>query len=773
MYSGGDITKIAGVYTSITLAKILNALAASISNPISYLSNLGYAIAKELEKEMQYQAFENWLEEQGRNTNSAYGINQRVGERYRSTYLIQAMKKNNFTPPKWLNKGAMRALGGVLLTLGAEATGYYTIESGRTTPAYICPTPAFADAWERNEQHLLDSAKKYPPMIVPPAEWTGINDGGYYGELAAENSLLRLKYEETLYGKKYAEKLSQLEIPMIYKAVNTLQATPWTINKQVLEVVKDCRKNGYLPWGKEGSDADYIILLSAGLPPQKDKEDMTEEELKAYKKKCADWYKGEKRRLSLQNRANTIVNIADKFSVYEKIYFPWNMDFRGRMYPIPTFSPQGDDLNKGLLLFADAPSCSSEGAFKFLQITVADLAGVDKVSYADRIKWVETQEENILLSAKDPMGYQWWLHQDKKPVQLLAACFEYAKAKQYMSEHNGSIIGFVTGLPYAQDGTCSGLQHFSAILRDTIGGTAVNLIPQDKPNDIYAQVAEKVNSQLKIDAVSGTADSWNEEKQRPKFGSKTLSQLWLNFGVNRKVTKRPVMTFAYGARKRGYINQILDDTIQPAIDHKKAGCPFTDNNKFQAAQYLANLIWDAVGTTVVKAAEGMEWLHEIAKQVTKSANVVTWCTPLGLLLQQSYTKYDVQVVKLNISGKRYRIYTPYQTGEIDKGKQVNGVAPNFIHSMDACHLQLTVCNAVDAGINHFTMVHDSYGCPIAQAALMYKIVRQSFVDLYTQHDVLEEFRDWLQPLVSTPLPLPPAKGELKLEDVLDSKYIFC
>ena len=202
-------------------------------------------------------------------------------------------------------------------------------------------------------------------------------------------------------------------------------------------------------------------------------------------------------------------------------------------------------------------------------------------------------------------------------------------------------------------------------------------------------------------------------------------------------------------------------------------CVFTQSNNFQAAQYLAGQIWDAVGQTVVKAVEGMDWLHKCAKLVTKNSNVVSWITPLGLLLQQSYVKFDIEIVKLRCAGKRYRIYTPHQNGQIDKSRQTNGIAPNFIHSMDACHLQLTVCKCKDAGINHFTMIHDSYGCPMSQVDIMYKLVREAFIELYTEHDVLAEFKESLQYLVTKELPAPPKKGELDLNIIRDSKYIFC
>ena len=86
---------------------------------------------------------------------------------------------------------------------------------------------------------------------------------------------------------------------------------------------------------------------------------------------------------------------------------------------------------------------------------------------------------------------------------------------------------------------------------------------------------------------------------------------------------------------------------------------------------------------------------------------------------------------------------------------------------------MTLCAAEDAGIKHFAMIHDSYGSPISQAQLMYDIVREQFVKMYTEHDVLSDFRECLQPLVDKPLPIPPEKDTLDLNVVKDSQYIFC
>lgn len=44
---------------------------------------------------------------------------------------------------------------------------------------------------------------------------------------------------------------------------------------------------------------------------------------------------------------------------------------------------------------------------------------------------------------------------------------------------------YLSHLPVHMDGSCNGLQHYAALGRDEIGGKAVNLMPSDKPQDVY------------------------------------------------------------------------------------------------------------------------------------------------------------------------------------------------------------------------------------------------------------------------------------------------
>lgn len=747
-----DLCSLSCVSTMITMV---------MQERTAVLSNVAQAVANEIYDEYTLKKFS----QTARYPKAILrGLDDRVQAFYRRAYLQAMMKHEEYTPAKRWTRMEAQAFTACLIDIVSQSTPYFNIAEGNKKNMLVVEASnELIEKWQKSEINLIEHAYKVCPTIIPPRPWTAYNEGGYYGDLQNSSNLLRLHDARTFFGKQYLKKLAQVELSKVRSAINAIQETPWKINIPVLEVMEAIVEQG---GGKAGlpyfDEEPRPCVLSA---------EPTQEELEHYKDVMPAWYKSETRRKSQALRALSNIKMARQFAKYEKIYFPCNMDFRGRVYPIPSFSFQGDDLNKSLILFADVPPCHTTKDIEWLAIHGANLAGVDKVSYADRIQWVKDNEKDILASAEDPLGHLWWSQQDE-PCQMLSWCFEWKRWKDYEAEHDGSPEGFVSGIPIAMDGTCSGLQHFSAILRDPIGGYAVNLVPGDKPHDIYALVADKVNVRLKEDSVKGTPDETTEDG-RVRYGTKTLSQIWMSFGVNRKVTKRPTMTLAYGAKEYGFREQILADTIEPDIIDNGDASVFNKYNKWQASVYMAKIIWEAVGQTVVKACEGMSWLQSCARQVTKKGNVVTWVTPMGLPVQQSYMKLDVKTVQIRCAGKRIRLYGCEPTGNVDSKAQASGIAPNFIHSMDAAHLQLTVLNAKKEGINHFAMIHDSYGSPVSQAETMARVVRQSFVDIYTDNDVLENFRNDLQILSDKELPPVPSKDTLDIQQVLQSDYIFC
>ena len=205
------------------------------------------------------------------------------------------------------------------------------------------------------------------------------------------------------------------------------------------------------------------------------------------------------------------LNQAKKFQHFEKIYFPYNLDFRGRACkclrfhlitfslrevlkilnfyylffydsfedPVPPhLSNVGSDLCRGMLTFSEAKPLGKRGLY-WLKVHLANFAGKDKMSFDDRANYVDDNIENVRECARDPFsGNEWWMELDD-PFQGLATCREIVHALD-----SGNPETYMCSLPVHMDGSCNGLQHYAAIGRDTVGGKAVNLLEGDGPEDV-------------------------------------------------------------------------------------------------------------------------------------------------------------------------------------------------------------------------------------------------------------------------------------------------
>jgi len=721
--------------------------------------------------------------------NMEAGLAKRIWESYRRVYLIHTMQKTGVEPFR-ADTASKVQLGAAFIKSVVEVSGLFILSpdeaSGLVT---ISASDWLEKTWEQNNAALLENAHKFIPTIIPPQPWTSPYKGGYYGALRQYTSLLRLHGGgHNRFMSSYKRKLATVDLSLIFEALNGIQETPFRINKTLLSIAGDIMNAG----GDLGGLPRTEPLETLPRLP----ETATPEELKAHKRQAVNIIKREAARKTKALRAQMTLAAARKFEQYDKIYFPWNMDYRGRLYPIPTaIHPQGDDLQKALLEFADPDPVQDADAWKWLAIHGANCAGVDKVTFAERVAWVKSNEENIKNSARDPLGYRWWheVSENDYPLEFLAFCLEWARLTKYQAEHN-TCVGFKCHIPIAFDGTCSGLQHFSAILRDEIGGHAVNLTPSGKVEDIYSIVAEKVNEVLIKDAGSGTPDEEKTDKKtgkvitdtegnaRIKYGTRSLAQAWVTFnrvkfgkdGITRKVCKRSVMTLAYGSGQYGFKENLINDIMKPFNADHPDDTPFT-TNMTQAAVYMAKLIWDAVKGTVVKAVEGMAYLQKLAKLICRDGNVVTWTTPDGLPVQQSYMEHEQKIINLRIAGRMMRIYYMQDKGTVANRLQEQGISPNFIHSRDACHMRAVIRACLHKGLKNFEMIHDSFSTDLANAGTLFTTIREAFVDLYGgEADALGDFLSDVQYAIpeNEELPEKPTFGHLDIENVLKSDYCF-
>ncbi|CDM21594.1 predicted RNA polymerase [Citrobacter phage CR8] len=769
---GGDAVAV------ITIKTILSKM---VKAEGSALQAVAVSIGRTIEDELRFGRIRDQEQEHFKRT-IADNLKKRSGMAYKKAYM-QAVESSMIEQGQlkdawgtWSTDEAFR-VGIRMLELTIESTGLVEIQHqrGQTVKddlSMVILAPVYVKKMADRGFSLAGIAPVFQPCVVPPKPWVSVVGGGYWAKGRRPLPMIRL-------GSKAAvARYEDVYMPEVYDAVNIIQNTPWKINKKVLEVANMITK-------LENTPIEDIPSMEP-LKPE-DYLGETEEELKAWKKAAAGIYRKEKARQSRRLSTEFIMEQANKFNQFKAIWFPYNMDWRGRVYAVPMFNPQGNDLQKGLLTLAVGKPIGKEG-FKWLKIHGANCAGADKVTFDERIQWVEDNVENILKTAENPMDMLDYWGQMDAPFGFLAFCFEYHGVSKHGLSYNCS-------LPIAFDGSCSGIQHFSAMLRDHIGGHAVNLTPSGKVQDIYRIVSDRVEEVLKGLLVDGTDNSMKtfEDKktgeitERLQLGTKELARQWLEYGMSRKVTKRSVMTLAYGSKEYGFADQVFEDTVMPAIDNGK-GAMFTEPS--QASRFMAKCIWDAVSVTVVAAVDAMKWLQGAAKllaaevkdkktnEVLKPCLPVHWVTPDGFPVWQEYIKKDTTRIKLMFMGVQYRpTLNLGKSKEMDKHKQESGISPNFVHSQDGSHLRKTVVHTHRKyGVMSFAVIHDSFGTIPADAEYLFKGVRETMVETYRDNDVIadfyEQFADQLHESQLDKMPELPARGKLDIEDILKSDFAF-
>ncbi|CAM8915619.1 unnamed protein product [Rhodiola kirilowii] len=572
----------------------------------------------------------------------------------------------------------------------------------------------------------------YMPMLVPPIKWTGYDEGAY---LYLPSYVMRTHGARQQ--RQFIKRTPKKQLEPVFKALDTLGNTKWRVNKKILGVVDRI-------WASGGRIADLVDREDILLPEEPVTEDETV--LQKWKWKVKSVKKENSERHSQRCDTELKLAVARKMKDEEGFYFPHSLDFRGRAYPMhPYLNHLGSDLCRGILEFAVGKRLGSSG-LRWLKIHMANLyaGGVDKLSYEGRVAFTEEHLEDIFDSADQPLeGRRWWLGAEH-PFQCLATCLDLTEALRSSSPE--STLSYIH---IHQDGSCNGLQHYAALGRDKLGAAAVNLVAGEKPADVYSGIASRVIDIMRIDA----------QKDLIAKPDALHARLLIN-QVDRKLVKQTVMTSVYGVTYIGARDQISR--------RLKERCAIEDDSElFAAACYAAKTTMIALGEMFVAARSIMSWLDDCAKIIAAENQPVSWVTPLGLPVVQPYRE----------SG-RHRIKTSLQLvtlqREIDKvmvRRQRTSFPPNFIHSLDGCHMMMTAVACKNAGLS-FAAVHDSYWTHACDVEHMNIILREKFVKLYDKpilKNLLQGFEESFRKLQFPPLP---ERGDFDLREVLSSPYFF-
>lgn len=641
-------------------------------------------------------------------------------------------------------QGDKLRLGMKLIELFIEATGLVEealVSSAGKRATLMRPTPETEEWLKKMHGRCELLEPRFTPMVCPPNRWTTPIDGGY---LTREN---RTDFIGGV-GAELRDDAFSIEMRSVYDAVNSVQETRWRINRAVFDVLEECWKSGDVLGGLPSTDPLPIPERPSNIPKDmapESMDDATRERFENWRREAASAHDDNARLNSKRLAVISQLSMASDLRDEDAIYFPHNVDFRGRIYPLVTeLSPQADDIGKSLLEFADGKPLGACGGY-WLCVHIANLFGIDKCSFDERVAWTEAHHDDLMDSAFDPLdGNRFWTKADD-PWCALAACFEYAGMR--IEGRN-----YVSHLPIAMDGSCSGLQHFSAMLKDKEGGREVNLLPSDEPSDVYTAVANAVEVCL----------------NDPDLATNQLAQAWKGM-VTRKIVKRPCMTFAYSVTSRGMRDQILDEMRKQANGGEYL--PGWDN--FEAANFIAPMVEQSIRDTVDRAAEAMDWLKDVARELINAGVPFNWFTPDGFPVQHRYMKTNGKRFNVWFKGSRLKVQLRVETEKPDLRKHTLGVAPNFVHSMDATHLRMVVNRMASEGITDaFAMIHDSFGVHACDIDELHYAIRDEFIRLYTENR-LEVFKQQqLEYLPEAEFPPVPEPGELDLEAVRQADFFF-
>jgi len=547
------------------------------------------------------------------------------------------------------------------------------------------------------------------PMVIPPQPWTSPTSGGYLlNEVMVDRRLVRAS--------------KALEYPLIgilpIHFLNTLQNVAYRLNPFVVGVAE-------VLYERKIEVGKFIPIVHQDPPPKPHDIAENEASRKAYCREAAETMNRNAQAFKRSCRTRQQMDLVQRFKDRDRYYLPWSFDYRGRAYPIPAYlTPQDTDFGKSLIRFADEAPLTEDAEY-WLAFQVATTYGLDKATITERWEWVSLNNDLITAVATDPIGnLDLWAQADE-PWQFLAACEEFhacciASTRQ------------TTGLPVAVDATCSGLQILAGLARDRSTAQLVNVLPGDSPSDAYKAVAEEAKRHL-------------PERLRPF--------------IDRKVTKRTVMTVPYNATKhssRGYIR----DALRKAEVELESG----------DLTLITNAVYNAMELIVPGPMAVMRWINkEVSRLMKDGATELSWVTPTGFKVYQKLMKQDILLIQLRLLGKcRVKVNVNNgDTSEVDKSRHKAATAPNLIHSLDASILHYSFGSEQGFGGRPFTVIHDSIMCRATDMDEVNRIVREAYKFLFSDNYFLTDFANQIG--AQTP---PPIIGDLDPNEVLNSLYFF-
>lgn len=687
----------------------------------------------------------------------------------RKTALKAMAGKKGYRFEGWDHETKSRA-GMWLVEVLAELEDVFVVvrvdEKFAASHSYLTLTQEALDYSQAFVRHLLEVRPVPLPQLSPPAAWTGLSLDLESNGRTYTVPLVR-KAGRGLTGVYLKQALDEGRLQPVLDALTRASSVAWRINPAIRDLVVWAYENDV---EVEGLPSRKDLPIPDRLPND-EWEAMTDDQKLLRRKELSNLMA--RNRALLGEREVLKADLACADVLLEKgnrFWTPMNMDYRGRVYSVCYFNFQRQDYVRGMFEFAEGKPLGDHGLY-WLKVHLAncgDFGKVSKAPFEDRVKWVDDNLERIFDMTTDPMQDLWWTEADS-PFLFIAAAIDLCRALV-----RSNPAEYVSHIPVSFDGSCSGLQHLAAMTRCETTARFVNLTTNERPSDIYQTVADAVKA--KVEVVT--------DGEFSEVAAKALA-----YGIDRSLVKRNVMTWAYSSKKFGMTQQLVEDTMLPLKDKVTAGKlpvhPFAvEKDRFPgqtAAKFLGALTFDTIEEVVQRPAEAMEYLQKIARALAHEGKPVVWHTPLGFPVVLHYPNLKSNKIRMWMQDRGVNVKVQCTHVEeapgIDKTRAANAVAPGFVHSYDACHLQMVVNEAWAQGIEYVALVHDSFGCLAGDAQAFRSCITGTFHRLYSENDVLDMIRQETCAQIHSNHHRIPSRSDVStgaydLNDITEALYAF-
>ena len=210
----------------------------------------------------------------------------------------------------------------------------------------------------------------------------------------------------------------------------------------------------------------------------------------------------------------------------------------------------------------------------------------------------------------------------KVVATFVAFCIEFKNCMQA-----GDPLTFVSNLPILVDCTCNGLQHLAALMRDVQTARATNLTPEPVVSDIYTEVINKLQTQLK-QIVTSYSDGTAALKLERSMVKKIIMTIPYNV-TEHSAYKYLTEHFTYNAKTK-----LFSLNEQPSIK-------LTHKNLYD----ISSLIYKSFFRLHPKLHLLVMYFKNIASLMSKLNLPIRWVTPKGLCIVQQYVKFKEKRIK--------------------------------------------------------------------------------------------------------------------------------